>query len=322
MSRTMPRGLARSAGSGPGLPSGDGPGEGTRGGAGLRIGEDRLAPPRRGLRRFLPGAPVRGVKGGERPEAVDPVPAHGARTPLPFLEPERLPAAERAAVHMAAALLLAYPDDAEAERRACVAQCVGRLAPSAARADLEAFLTQTSGWTGEHLASHYVDTFDLRRRCALHLTYYSSGDTRRRGMALVTFVEAFRAAGFETESSELPDHLALVLELSAREASGGVGTAPREASGGVGKDGGIAAMLLGTHRQGIELVRSALHQAGSPYAHVLDAVCRTLPPVSPEAAGRLTELLSAGPPTELVGMAAPLLPFPTVRSTIDEGVRA
>jgi nitrate reductase delta subunit len=35
------------------------------------------------------------------------------------------------------------------------------------------------------VAQHYVQTFDLRRRCALYLTYYRYGDTRKRGMAMI-----------------------------------------------------------------------------------------------------------------------------------------
>lgn len=230
-------------------------------------------------------------------EPIDRIPARGGRAPLPFLASEELPCAEVETVHMAAALLLAYPDEGHGERLAVVRDAVGQLSPQATvvARDLDAFLTATADWDAQRAAAHYVETFDLRRRCALHLSYYSSGDTRRRGMALVTFGEAFRAAGFEVGEDELPDHLPLVLEMSAR---GG-----RE----------VAGLLLATHRQGVELLRSALHQARSPYAHVLDAVCRTLPAVDDEVSARFAELLSAGPPTELVGIGTSLLPYPTVR---------
>lgn len=221
------------------------------------------------------------------------------REPLPFLEPVRLRQRDIETVHMAAALLLAYPDGAHRERLTAVSSVVDGLSTDAAVVveDLRTFLDAVAGWGPEAAEAHYVETFDLRRRCALHLTYYSAGDTRRRGMALVTFREAFRAAGFEfDDADELPDHLPLVLEMSARG----------------GAD--IASLLLGTHRQGVELLRSALHHVRSPYAHVLDAVCRTLPPVSDQAAERFTDLLSAGPPQEMVGLTAPLLPFPTAQA--------
>ena len=35
------------------------------------------------------------------------------------------------------------------------------------------------------LQQEYVETFDHTRRCALYLTYFAYGDTRRRGVALV-----------------------------------------------------------------------------------------------------------------------------------------
>ncbi len=50
-----------------------------------------------------------------------------------------------------------------------------------------------------------METFDLRRRCALYLTYYRYGDTRKRGMAMLAFKAAYRAAGLEPTDSELPD---------------------------------------------------------------------------------------------------------------------
>ena len=67
------------------------------------------------------------------------------------------------------------------------------------------------------LQQDYVATFDHTRKCALYLTYFAFGDTRRRGAALVGFKEAYRAAGVEwsEEHGELPDHLCAVLQLGA-----------------------------------------------------------------------------------------------------------
>ena len=76
----------------------------------------------------------------------------------------------------------------------------------------------------------------------------------------------------------------------------------------------VVQVCFASHRQGVELLRTALHQARTPYAHVLDAVCRTLPQISDDAVARVTELLAQGPPSEVVGLSAPLLPFPTLRS--------
>ena len=57
------------------------------------------------------------------------------------------------------------------------------------------------------LSRDYVETFDLRRRCCLYLTYYAHGDTRKRGMALLQFTHAYRTAGVTLVDGELPDHL-------------------------------------------------------------------------------------------------------------------
>src|SRR5699024_7950613 len=61
-----------------------------------------------------------------------------------------------------------------------------------------------------------VETFDLRRRSCLHLTYYAHGDTRNRGAALLVFSNAYRRAGFVLTEDELPDHLCVVLEFAPR----------------------------------------------------------------------------------------------------------
>ena len=90
--------------------------------------------------------------------------------------------------------LLRYPDDDVAAARAEVAGDVSGAAGGPVRAALERFL---AGWTGDQtaLAARYVETFDLRRRASLYLTYYAHGDTRERGMALLRLKKLYRAAG-------------------------------------------------------------------------------------------------------------------------------
>ena len=216
---------------------------------------------------------------------------------LPFLDPVRVDAEQRATAHMAAALLLDHPGPDHDTQLAGVREAAASL-PGAVRDALLAFVDAVGAWDLTDRQAHYVQTFDLRRRCALYLTYYGAGDTRRRGMALVRFSEAFRACGWQPREDELPDHLPGVLELSARDR------------------GPVPDVLLASHRDGLEVLRSALHGYGSPYAHLLDAVCLTLPPVDDATAARFAALLTQGPPTETVGMDTPLLPFPTVRSEV------
>lgn len=230
------------------------------------------------------------------------------RTPkLDPLAPVTVSDRERRVAHLAASVLLAYPDAGTREAARELADAVvglpepvrerlGRACATLAGADEEASAA---------LEARYVATFDLKRRCSMYLTYYVAGDTRRRGVALVRFVEAYRAAGWELGSEELPDYLPTVLELSART---------------TGDDARIAAGLLGAHREGIEVLRSAL--AGTqPWGDVVEAVCLTLPPLDPETEARYTALVTDGPPTEMVGLTAlgPLEPYAPAAADVTGG---
>jgi nitrate reductase molybdenum cofactor assembly chaperone NarJ/NarW len=173
-------------------------------------------------------------------------------------------------------LLLRYPD----ERVVAAAGDVAELPPGSVRDALERFV---AGWTGDR-AAMYVETFDLRRRATLELTYYAHGDTRERGMALLRLKKLYRAGGLELDSDELPDHLAVMLAFAAL------------APPGYGEE------LLAQHRPAIELLRLSLHDLGSPYAHVLDAVAALLPSLTVSERSEVTRLAREGPPDEAVGL--------------------
>ena len=220
------------------------------------------------------------------------------RAPRPLTAPERveLTASQRATTHMAASLLLDYPveDSLSARLEAVTAALVGPEAPPAAvAAPVEEFMATARSWGERVLAEHYVETFDRRRRCCLYLTYYAVGDTRHRGAAILAFKQALAGAGYEMTSGELPDYLPVVLELSARSGDEVAGT------------------LRSSHREGIEVLRSALADAASPYAGLVEAVSMTLPRIDEATAERVRALVAAGPPTETVGVTD-TLPFPTV----------
>jgi nitrate reductase molybdenum cofactor assembly chaperone NarJ/NarW len=179
--------------------------------------------------------------------------------------------------------LLRYPDPGVAAARREIAGEVSALPYGPVRAALERFLT---GWTGDQtaLAARYVETFDLRRRASLYLTYYAHGDTRERGMALLRLKKLYRAAGLPMDSSELPDHLTVMLAFAA--------LAPP----------GHGEALLTEHRPAIELLRLSLHDLGSPYAHVLDAIAAGLPALSVTERSEVARLAREGPPEEAVGL--------------------
>jgi nitrate reductase delta subunit len=183
----------------------------------------------------------------------------------------------RALTHRIAALLLEYPT---AE---LVAQVPDLRAVAPTRV-LDPLLDHLERTPLPSLTAEYVDTFDLRRKICLHLTYYAYGDTRERGMALLAFKRTYRAAGLEVGPDELPDHLCVVLEFSA---TGDVEAGTR---------------LLLEHRAGLELLRLALVDRGSPWAAALTAVCSTLPPLRGDEREAVARLAAEGPPGEQVGL--------------------
>jgi len=179
--------------------------------------------------------------------------------------------------------LLRYPTDEVAGARGEVADEISALAAGPVRAALERFL---AGWSGDQteLAAAYVQTFDLRRRASLNLTYYAHGDTRERGMALLRLKKLYRAAGLPLDSAELPDHLTIMLAFAAL-AEPGQGEA-----------------LLAQQRPAIELLRLSLHDFQSPYAHVLDALAACLPALTVSERSEVARLAREGPPEEAVGL--------------------
>jgi nitrate reductase delta subunit len=189
---------------------------------------------------------------------------------------------DRTRALQAAALCLDYPDKQLLELLPLLRAAADAL-PAAARTPLTRFVGHLDTTPPAQLARDYVDTFDLRRRCCLYLTYYAHGDTRKRGMAILEFTTAYRAAGLTLAGGELPDHLAVVCEVAAR--------AP---------DAGLP--LLRRHRAGVELLRTALAEAGSPYLDVVDTVRAVLPEPAPEDVHRAVELARSGPPAEEVGL--------------------
>lgn len=207
--------------------------------------------------------------------------------PLPSVS---LRPAERAATHMIASLLLEYPDEEWFGRLPVLREHTASL-PARIRTLFTDFLDAADDAGPASWQQQYVRTFDLKRKCSLYLTYYATGDTRRRGAALVAFLDGYRAAGWEFDAPELPDYLPAVLELSAVS------------------DSPIAAHLLSAHREGIEVLRFALEQLESPWAGVVRAVTLSLPPIDERTRERYLQLINEGPPSELVGVDAVLPPF-------------
>ncbi|MDQ2625050.1 MAG: nitrate reductase molybdenum cofactor assembly chaperone [Actinomycetota bacterium] len=199
---------------------------------------------------------------------------------------QRVAGREAALVHRLAALLIEYPSPELLELTGSIRAAALEL-PERFAVPLLRVVDHLGSAPLTELEQCYVETFDLKRRCSPFLTYFAYGDTRKRGVALVEFKQAYRAGGFEVVDDELPDHLAVVLEFCA--------TADPET-----QVEGIK-LLLG-HRAGLELLRLALLELDSPYAGVLVAVCATLPSLGPDEQTAIARLAAEGPPGEEVGL--------------------
>ncbi|MGW2522586.1 nitrate reductase molybdenum cofactor assembly chaperone [Streptomyces sp. NPDC001617] len=182
----------------------------------------------------------------------------------------------------AQSLLLAYPDE-QFEQRLALAGRVAATLPAQVARPLVRFSAHAEETTPADLAAAYVATFDHRKRCCPYLTYYAHGDTRRRGLALLRLKQTYAKAGWRLGDDELPDHLAVVLEFAAADPARG-------------------ARLLTEHRAGLELLRLALNDDGSPWAHVLDSVSATLPALAGDDREAVLRLAAQGPPEEEVGL--------------------
>lgn len=67
------------------------------------------------------------------------------------------------------------------------------------------------------LEEQFVMLFDRSRTLSLNLFEHVHGESRDRGGAMVSLLDTYREGGFEPATSELPDHLPVLLEfLSTR----------------------------------------------------------------------------------------------------------
>lgn len=198
-------------------------------------------------------------------------------------KPATLTDEHRVIALQAASLVLGYPDQDLYTQLPLLRTATVGLPPElgAPLGRMVSYLQNTSPYEAERT---YVEVFDLRRNCCLYLTYYAYGDTRNRGMALLRFTHAYKQAGRAIVSGELADHLCVVCEFAATG------------------DLAVGLRLLTENRAGLELMRLALDDLGSPYADALDVVRAVLPDAAPGDLQRALELARTGPPEEEVGL--------------------
>ncbi|MFC5139910.1 nitrate reductase molybdenum cofactor assembly chaperone [Actinomycetospora rhizophila] len=188
-------------------------------------------------------------------------------------------------MHQVASWCLSYPDAELTARLPLLRDALAERPRGPAVEALEPVVAHLLAGGPGTREREYVETFDLSRRHALHLSYWTDGDTRRRGEVLAGFVERYRRHGFRVDAGrELPDFLPLVLEYAALA------------------DPVDGAALLQEYRPSLELLRLALTDDASPYAGAVTAVCATLPGVSPPDRAAVHAMAAAGPPAETVGL--------------------
>jgi nitrate reductase delta subunit len=199
----------------------------------------------------------------------------------------------RLAVFIVTSKMLQYPDEELIECLDPIGEIVSGL-PARSRRHLTPFLEYLRTRPLLELQSAYVDTFDLRQRNCLHLTFSKTGDTRGRGLALWRFGDVYRRHGLSLQARELPDFLPALLELCVEvtiepRACDPADPAPFD--------------LLVQYGPEIHLLQRSLASDHSPYAGVVAAIESVLPKLDGAVAEEARRLALEGPPSEQVGIA-------------------
>ncbi len=121
----------------------------------------------------------------------------------------------------ALSLLLSYPSRELQDAMTEIGALLGadpRIAPNT-RAALRALTYGLGQGDLYDVQESYVMLFDRSRTLSLNLFEHVHGESRDRGGAMVSLIETYRAAGFEPATTELPDHLPVLLEFLASRPS-------------------------------------------------------------------------------------------------------
>ena len=185
--------------------------------------------------------------------------------------------------YLAASWCLSYPDEELLGRVPLIRRALAEF-PGLDRPFHDVLQLLTTVPLGESQA-RYVQEFDLSRRHAFHLSYWTDGDTRRRGEVLAGFKQVYRDSGMLVDlHGELPDYLPMVLEFAATV------------------DLNTGRKVLTDYRASLEMLRLALVDDNLPQAAVLQAVCDSLPGKSPTDRQQIMKMAGYGPPSESVGL--------------------
>lgn len=184
-------------------------------------------------------------------------------------------------VFQAAALALSYPDEA---LLGCLDVIEAALDGTPDAPLFAPVIAHLRGAPLRELQSFHVTEFDLSRRHSLHLSYWTDGDTRRRGAVLAEIKQVYRDSGLVVDTGgELPDYLPMVLEFVVHDPERGTA-------------------LLERFRASLELIRLELNADELPHAGVLTALCNRLPGDSPRTRAEVQARFGQTQPVELVGL--------------------
>ena len=192
----------------------------------------------------------------------------------------------------AASLVLAYPDEHLLDNLETIRTALAGTSVEAQFATLLSNLGgDLHGRDGDpttrlaRLQAFHVQEFDLSRKHSLHLSYWTDGDTRRRGAALVDVQRVYRESGLGVYiGGELPDYLPLMLEFAAASPDAGL-------------------PLLQRFRASLELIRLELIADSLPHAGVLAAVCDCLPGEPAQTRAEVQARFGDVQPIEFVGLS-------------------
>lgn len=197
-------------------------------------------------------------------------PAHPAQDNIDPFDRDFGPGQDRdSVIYQVSGMLLGYPSE---ELVQTLPELI-RLAQATEDDEFTQAVQTVANWMTaqdlEDVQSEYVQEYDLSRRHALHLSYWTDGDTRRRGETLLKFKQMYRDSGMFTQlNGELPDYLPLVLEFAAL----------------VDRTKGRAA--LQAYRPSLELLRLSLKDGNLPHYGLLHSICGTLPASLPRPRSR------------------------------------
>ncbi len=117
----------------------------------------------------------------------------------------------------ALSVLLSYPSEGLKEAASEIGEIIakeGILTPDAV-GKIQPLLTDIREMDVYDLQESFVLLFDRSRTLSLNLFEHVHGESRDRGPAMVDLLETYRAGGFDLVSTELPDHLPILLEFLA-----------------------------------------------------------------------------------------------------------